>query len=70
MEERTILLPTPEEIEQFKVQCRAAMEFPKVSPEAWGDPDGDLVPLPAKPEPSRVVPELPLSTYRYLTRLV
>lgn len=31
-----------------------------------GDPDGPLVPLPAKVEPARVVPAFPLVAYRVL----
>ena len=69
MDDYTIIMPTSEEIEQFKAQHRAATEYPKIAPETWGDPDGALVPLPAKPEPARVIPDMPLATYQYLTRL-
>lgn len=34
-----------------------------------GDPDGPLVPLPAKHEPARVVPEFPLTAYRAMLGL-
>lgn len=37
-------------------------------PEASGDPDGPLVPLPAKALPERVVPAFPLTAYQALLR--
>lgn len=33
-----------------------------------GDPDGALVPLPDRPPAERVVPPLPLATYRIMTQ--
>lgn len=34
----------------------------------WVDPDGPHVPLPVKPEPVRVVPAFPLTTYQVMLR--
>lgn len=68
---------TPTQVEQLKQTWKKLMENgnffrSKIEIVPWthksidGDPDGPLVPLPTKPEPKRIIPDFPTTTYNFL----